>query len=123
MQKTSLSFAILTSLLVIIFLMQSLTQLSTVEGNPIPYPDTPTTELPTLTVQTPEPSSPLYANNTLELNFTVVKPQSWNSYYHGMIPTVGIAQIFLFLDGVIKQAYPWTQNNVDQYTAVFTNLT
>jgi len=40
-----------------------------------------------------------------------------------MIPTVGIAQIFLFLDGVIKQAYPWTQNNVDQYTAVFTNLT
>jgi len=57
MQKTSLSFAILTSLLVIIFLMQSLTQLSTVEGNPIPYPDTPTTELPTLTVQTPEPSS------------------------------------------------------------------
>ncbi|MCL4429304.1 MAG: hypothetical protein M1167_00995 [Chloroflexi bacterium] len=93
------------------------------EANPIPYPDTPSTELPILTVQTPNPSSPIYAGNNLELSFNVTKPQSWDSYYHDMIPTVGKAQIFLYFDGELKHAYPWTQNTVDQYTAVFANLT
>ena len=94
-----------------------------VQANPSPDQSVSTTELPTLTVQTPDSSSPLYANNTLELNFTVTKPQSWDSYYQGIIPTVGEAVIYLFLDGVMNRAYPWTQNNVDQYTAAFTNLT
>ena len=90
------------------------------EANPIVQP---TNELPTLTVQTPEPSSPYYAVNALELNFTVTEPQSWNAYQYGTIPEVGYAQIFLYLDGALIHAYPWTYNTVDQYSAVFTNLT
>lgn len=90
-----------------------------VEADPIVY--TPATELPTLTTQTPEPSSPIYANNDLELNFTVIIPQSWDIYYHG-IPTVGTAEIFLYLDGVSYYDYNSAYTPL-QYTAVFTNLT
>ena len=123
MQKTSLSFAILTSFLVIAFLMQPLAQVEIVQANPVPYPSTPTTELPTLTVQTPEPNSLLYAKNTLELHFNVTKPQSWNSYYLGEIPLVGVAWVYLYLDGEMKQTYSATHNTLDQYTAVLANLT
>jgi hypothetical protein len=93
------------------------------EANPIPYPDSPTTELPTLTVQTPEPNSLSYVDNTLELHFNVTKPQSWNSYYLGDIPLVGMAWVYLYLDGAVKQAYSATHNTLDQYTAVLANLT
>jgi hypothetical protein len=123
MQKISLSLTILTSFLVIAFLMQPLAQVEIVKANPIPYPDTPTTELPTITVQTPEPSSPLYANNTLELYFNVTKPQSWNSYYHNAAPLVGVAWVYLYLDGVINQTYPAKYDTLDQYTTVLANLT
>lgn len=92
-----------------------------VQANPRPI--YPTNELPTLTVQTPEPSSPLYANNTLELHFNVTLPQSWNSYYHGEIPNVATAETFLFLDGVLARVSPQTYDTVQQYTAVLANLT
>jgi hypothetical protein len=91
-----------------------------VQANPIVHP---TNELPTLTVQTPDSTSPYYAANALELNFTVTKPQSWNEYQYGTIPEVGFAQTFLYLDGELTQAYPWTSNTTDQYSVVFTNLT
>ena len=93
------------------------------QANPVPYSSTPVTEFPTLTLQTPEPNSPLYANNTLELNFNVTKPQSWNSYYQGVVPLVGQAGVLLYLDGEIKQTYSATHNTLDQYTAVLANLT
>ena len=97
-----------------------------VQANPAPYPSVTSTELPTLTVQAPEPSSPFYANNTLELNFNVTTPQSWNSYYLS-VPTVGLAQIFVYLDGVSKQVlHPGIQQNFDVIltsTVVFANLT
>ncbi len=120
MQKTSLSFAILTSFLVIAFLMHPLAQVEIVQANPIPYQ--PTNELPTLTVQTPEPSSPIYASNNLELKFNVTTPQSWISYYRGQ-PNVATVIVLCFLDGVRKQAYPFANDTFNQYTVDFTNLT
>ena len=93
-----------------------------VRGNPIPYPATPSTELPDLTVQNPDAASPLYANNTLELHFNVTKPQSWNSYYHNAAPLVGVAWVYLYLDGVINQTYPAKYDTLDQYTTVLANL-
>ncbi len=123
MQKIRLAFAILTSVLVIIFLMQTIAQVTVVDANPIPYPATPSTELPDLTVQNPDATSLLYANNTLELHFNVTKPQSWNSYYHNVAPLVGVAWVYLYLDGVINQTYPAKYDTLDQYTTVLANLT
>src|SRR5665647_161294 len=112
----------ITVLLLLILVLAEM-QLDVVYANPIPYPDTPTTELPTLTIQTPAPSSLSYADNTLELHFNVTKPQPWNSYYLDEIPLVGVAWVYLYLDGVMKQTYSATHNTLDQYTAVLANLT
>ena len=46
-------------------------------GNPITYPDAPSTDLPTLKIQPPQNHSETYASNTLKLNFSVTKPDSW----------------------------------------------
>jgi hypothetical protein len=93
-----------------------------VQANPVPYNSEPVTEFPILTIQDPKASSPIYADNTLELHFNVTKPPSWSSYYLGEIPTVGEFAVYLYLDGEMKHTYPWTHNIVDQYTVVFENL-
>ena len=93
------------------------------KANPIPYPPAPNTELPTLTIQTPENYSATYANSTLELNFTVTKPTSWNSYHMGFIPTVGQCWVYTYLDGILKQGFPSVTTTVMNCTAIFKNLT
>ena len=110
----------------VILLLSLLTMLQVVEvaeANPVPYPPTPNTELPTLEIQTPESYSPLYANNTLELNFTVTQPNSWISYYMGFMPIVGRCYVYVYLDGYLKTGFPSTHDIVDDYNVTFRNLT
>jgi hypothetical protein len=90
-----------------------------VEGNPVPR--VPATELPSLITQAPDSSSPIYAYNDLEFNFSVIIPQTWDLTYMGN-PTVGSAGVFLYLDGVPYYTYD-TSTIPPQYTAVFANLT
>ena len=105
-----------------------------VQANPLPYPSVPSTELPTLTVQAPKPGSPLYANNTLELNFNVTIPQSWNSDAYKMgsnWPIVGEAIVYPFLDGIMQLgprignvSYNTAMENLtSQSTVIWANLT
>ena len=68
MQKTSLSLAILTSFLMIIFLLQSITQLSTVEGNPIPTS-------PIIVIASPEPyeKGKIYQETTVHVAIIILQ--------------------------------------------------
>jgi hypothetical protein len=61
---------------------------SLAKANPVPYPSTPNIDLPTLTVQTPQNHSDIYAENSLILNYSITKPDSWNHYQLG-IPVIG----------------------------------
>jgi hypothetical protein len=120
MKKTALALVLIFALL----FPATGTELVKIAGaNAIPYPPTPNTDLPTLVIQTPEPHSPSYANNTLELNFTVIQPNSWDSYYMDFMPTVGRCYGYCYLDGILVNAFPSTQNIVSNYTFVFSNLT
>ena len=123
MQKTSLGFAILTFVLVIIFLIQPLTQVPVVDANPIPYPDTPSTELPTLVVRSPKNYSDYYADGTFKLDFLIIQPESWNLYYKGFAIN-GQYLLNVYLDGtrLLVERFP-RSSTVTDYTATFSNLT
>jgi hypothetical protein len=97
-----------------------------VKANPVPYPSTPNTDLPTLTVQTPQNHSDVYAENSLILNFNVTKPDSWNHYHLG-IPAVGDYQVFVYLDNnlfdtLLDYPRPYEQMSRD-YSVVLNGLT
>lgn len=64
-------------------------------ANPVPWPSTPNQEKPTLTVETPQNYS-TYNASSVYLNFTVTKPDSWDShhwlfYYIGRIYSVNVS--------------------------------
>jgi hypothetical protein len=122
MQKTSLSLAILTSILVIIFLIQPLTQVPVVDANPIPYPSSPSTELPTLVIRSPKNYYDYYADNTFKLDFIIIQPESWNLYYKGFAVN-GQYLLKVYLDGtrLLVERFP-RSSTVTDYTAVFSNL-
>ena len=68
MQKISLGFAILTSFLVVIFLLHSITPLSTVEGNPIPTS-------PIIVIASPEPyeKGKIYQETTVHVAVIILQ--------------------------------------------------
>lgn len=105
-----------------VLVLISLACMQLANANPIPYPSTPNTELVTLTIQTPESHSTLYANNSMVMNFTVIQPDSWLYYYNGFFPYVGRCYVYVYLDGSFKQAFPSTQVKVNDYTVEFDNL-
>lgn len=96
-----------------------------VYANIIPYPDTPSTELPTLVIRSPKNYSDYYADNTFRLDFVIIEPESWGLYYK-FFPIVGEYYLSVYLDGVRSilqlQRFP-RSNTVSDYTAIFTNLT
>lgn len=92
----------------------------------MPYPSTPNTDLPTLTVQTPQNYSGIYAENSFILNYTVTKPDSWNNYHLG-IPVIGDYQVFVYLDNDLLDRFidyprPYEQMSRD-YSVVLNGLT
>jgi hypothetical protein len=105
-------------------LMSSLQVFSLVKANPVPHPSKPNTELPTLTVQTPQNYSDIYAENSFILNYSVTKPDSWDHYHLG-IPVIGYYQVFVYLDNnqidsfIERPYHPFTKN----YSVVLNELT
>jgi hypothetical protein len=97
---------------------------SLVKANPVPYPSKPNTELPTLTVQTPQNYSDIYAENSFILNYSVTKPKSWDHYHMG-IPVIGYYHVFIYLDNnqidsfIERPYHPFTKN----YSVVLNQLT
>ena len=98
---------------------------SLAKANPVPYPSTPNTELPTLTVQTPQNYSDIYAENSFILNYSVTKPDSWNHYHLG-IPVIGDYQVFVYLDNNLLDTfldYPHYEHVTKNYLVVLNGLT
>lgn len=126
MKETALALCML--LLLVMGMIQNV-RLTT--ANPVPYPDEPSQELPTLTVKDPQNNSDYYSSNTFKLDLTVVESESWNSYYMGFMPYIGSVGLELFLDGKPESDMPnlqlqisYSSNNlVTYYTAILSNLT
>jgi len=87
MQKVRLGFALLTSFLVIIFLMQPITQVAFVEANPTwgtsATPIPPITDPPQIIINSPNSAEPI---NPVLLNITVIQPDSWISKTNFSLP-------------------------------------
>jgi len=130
MKKTALT---LTVIIFIIIVVCPTVRFTT--ANPIPYPDTPSTELPTLVIKSPENYSDYYADNAFKLDFTIIKPESWSLYYKGFIPIIGEYLFYVYLDGnmslpkvlsnftVTYYSVVHTSDTVKDYTFIFRNLT
>lgn len=93
------SFVILINLVMVI---SSLLMLN-VKANPIPYPTEPNTESPTLKVESPK-NEEIYDENSIELVFSITKPESWNSYWLGDegFPVIGDYWIYIYLNGELN---------------------
>lgn len=93
-------------------------------ANPVPYSSKPSTEWPTLTVETPQNYSDIYAENSFRLNYSVTKPDSWDHYHLG-IPVVGDYHVFVYLDNALIDSFierpyhPFTKN----YSVILNGLT
>jgi hypothetical protein len=78
---------------------------SLASANPVPYPSEPNKESPTLKVESPQ-NGKVYAGDTVELVFTVTKPDSWNYYWLGVtsgLPIIGDYSVWVYLDGNLKE--------------------
>jgi hypothetical protein len=111
------------TLATVVILFAGLDAIEVAEANLIPYPSRPSTELPTLLVRTPKNYSDYYADNTFKLDFLIIKPGSWNSYYKGFA-LIGQYMLAVYLDGTrsLPQRFP-RSDTVTDYTATFSNLT
>ena len=87
MQKIRLSFAILTSFLVIVFLMEPLVLVRVADANPTwgtsATPIPPITDPPQITITSPNPIE--YAN-PVALNITIIQPDTWLSKHVMVLP-------------------------------------
>lgn len=128
--KTAFALAVIMLLVVVVF-----PRVRFADANIIPYPDMPSTELPTLIIRSPENYSGYYVDNTFKLDFTIIKPESWDSYYKGFA-LKGQYMFYVYLDGnrSLPQVFPingtvtdYTRlprsNTVTDYTFIFRNLT
>ena len=98
-KKTALaSFVVL--LLVVIFQFSSV-----VLANPIPYPAESSQEFPTIKLNSPKDGEVLAAT-TVSLNFTVIKPDSWNFYWLTKMPVIGTYDVFMYMDGNLLSKNP-----------------
>jgi hypothetical protein len=112
---------------ILLLISLSVIEVEVAEANPIPYPSTPSTELPTLVVRSPKNYSDYYADGTFKLDFIIIQPESWNTYYTKMgirLPIIGQCMLYLYLDGThnFPQRFP-RSSTVTDYTATFSNLT
>jgi len=119
MKKTALALTVLIFVIVVVCPTGRFAA-----ANPIPHPDKPSTELPTLIIRTPKNYSDYYVDNTFKLDFIIIEPESWDSYYWGFIPIIGYYSARVYLDGTWKLPQRSPRSNiVADYTAIFSNLT
>ena len=67
------------------------------EPSYIPYPSEPSMEFPTIDVDSPK-NGEILEVNSVWLNFTVTKPDSWDIYWLTAIPVVGTYSAYVYLD-------------------------
>jgi hypothetical protein len=105
-------------IIMLLLLVTVLPSVVVVEANPgpVPHPPVPNTDLPTLTINTPENPSSLGDNNTAAVNISIIPPDSWASASGPwiMTPTVGGYRMYGYLDGILK----W--NSLPNNTVSFT---
>ena len=99
MKKTALTSCILLLLSVVMFQFSSLAT-----ANPVPYPTEPSQEFPTLKVNSPK-NGEVFTATTVEINFTVTKPDSWNFYWLTFMPVIGTYVVHVYLDGNLHSTY------------------
>ena len=88
--------AIATVLLLVISGLVEMQVAEVVDANPVPWQSTPNQDKPTITIETPQNNT---NDNSVNLNFTVTKPDSWKMYMH-VAPYVGqIGFPKAYLDG------------------------
>jgi hypothetical protein len=92
-KKTVLVSFVLLLLLASVFWFFGLTK-----ANPVPYPTEPSQEFPTLKVNSPK-NGEIFTATTVEVNFTVTKPDSWNFYWLTALPVIGTYNAHIYLDG------------------------
>jgi hypothetical protein len=99
MKRTALASCILLLMLVVMF------QFNLAAANAIPYPTEPNQEFPTLEVKSPK-NEEVFTATTVEINFTVTKPDSWNFYWLTTMPVIGTYGVFIYLDGNLHSKIP-----------------
>jgi hypothetical protein len=104
MKRTALAPTLISALLLVAV---SLEFISLASANPVPYPSEPNKELPTLKVESPQ-NGGVYKVDTVKLDFTVTKPDSWNFYWLGVtsgLPVIGDYSVWVYLDGNLNCTY------------------
>ncbi len=86
-----------TIIIIATILTLGLLQVVEVDANPVPWASTPNLEKPTLTIQSPQNNTKY--NNSIVVNFTVIKPESWNSVHMFSYYVGGIDSVNVSLDG------------------------
>ncbi len=115
-------FAITVTLALLFLAIAGIDLGNIVGANPVPYPPTPNEELPTLVIHPPETYSVSNGNYTLDFNFTLFNPESWDAYHMGIFPYIGQCSVSVYLDGVWKMDSGGTSATVNDYSVTFTNL-
>jgi hypothetical protein len=78
-----------------------------VDANPVPWSTTPNIEKPALTVISPQ-NYTTYNADSLYLNFTAIKPDSWNAIYI-VVPYVGqMYSADVYVDGSLISHYGYS---------------
>jgi hypothetical protein len=72
------SIAIISILILVVSVLAEMQVAKVAEANPVPYPSTPSTELPTLVIRSKKNYSDYYAEGTFKLDFIIIQPESWN---------------------------------------------
>lgn len=101
MQKTSLNLATLTSILVIVFLLESLTLVNVTNANPFPLNSTPDLDLPVRVIQSPQNYS-IYQSSSVPINVTITEPSTWKKHYTPSTDDY-IQSMNVFLDGNVTR--------------------
>jgi hypothetical protein len=98
MKKTAVASYMLLLLLVSVFQFSSLAT-----ANPVPYPEEPNQELPTLKVESPSAGEVFKVGN-ITVKFSVTIPDSWNYYWMFGFPVIGDYGFDVLLDGHLEYA-------------------
>jgi len=98
---------LLAASILVLSLLVMLQGLLVSDANPVPWLSTPNLEKPTLTVISPQ-NYTTYNANSLNLNFTAIKPDSWNAIYI-VVPYVGqMYSADVYLDGSLISHYGYS---------------
>jgi hypothetical protein len=87
-------------------------------ANPVPWSSVPNLEEPALVIETPQNYTTFNAGSIL-LNFTVIKPDSWNTVHMFVVHYIGeIASMAVYLDGNLTERYAMYGSNIARFSVM-----